>query len=116
MKEQQMYAWGYAVGSQWQSNMWTKYKLTTSEWRELWEKQRGRCAGCREEFAHPLERGTRQGLKAEVDHRHVEGRACETQDVRGLLCRRCNDFLGKVQDNRVLLQNLLNYLKAHGDY
>lgn len=116
MKDKQLFTCGYAIGSQWQSNLWTQYKLNTSDWRKLWERQGGKCAGCGDAFAHPLDRSLEQGIKSEVDHRHVEGRRCETQDVRGLLCRRCNDFLGKIQDNRRVLQNLLNYLKAHGDY
>lgn len=39
---------------------------------------------------------------------------CEAQDVRGLLCRHCNDFLGKIEDNYETLNNLANYLKNHG--
>lgn len=116
VKEVKLVSWGYAIGGQWQSNQWTKYKLNTQGWRALWDRQGGKCAGCLGEFAHPLEARQAQGLKPEVDHRHVEGRSCETEDVRGLLCRSCNDFLGKIQDDRARLERLIAYLKQHGDY
>ncbi|WP_369124487.1 endonuclease domain-containing protein [Mycoplasmopsis arginini] len=56
-----------------------------------------------------------------MDHRHKAnepkvGRKCEREAVRGLLCGNCNRFLGMIQDNKSLLQNLVNYLKQHGDY
>lgn len=113
-KEKELVMWGWASKG-WIPNQWMRYKLTYEGWKKLWEAQNGRCAGCGEEFAHPKEREVKYGVKPETDHEHVEGRACETQDVRGLLCRRCNDFLGKIRDNKDILANLLAYLKRHGE-
>jgi hypothetical protein len=111
---QEKVSWGWA-GKQWLPQQWIKYKLTDRAWKALWVRQGGRCAGCREEFAHPLEKEMRFGLKPETDHRHREGEQCEAADVRGLLCGDCNRFLGKIKDNRVVLTNLLAYLRAHGE-
>lgn len=115
MKNEELVPWGWA-SPRWPEHTWQAYKLTTSDWRKLWAKQEGKCAGCRRELAHPLDKQARFGLKPETDHRHVAGRACESQDVRGLLCKSCNQLLGKIQDNLKLLHGLLEYLKAHGDY
>jgi hypothetical protein len=42
-----------------------------------------------------------------VDHDHATGA------IRGLLCRRCNDVLGKVDDDREILRRAMTYLKKH---
>lgn len=96
--------------------LWMHYKLTSDAFGDLWARQDGKCAGCKATFAHPWMKSLVLGVKCEVDHRHVEYRPCEAEDVRGLLCRRCNDFLGKIQDNLGVLTNLVQYLKQHGDY
>ena len=114
MKEQELVSYGWA-GKSWIQNQWLQYKLNHSDWKRLWEEQEGKCAGCGREFAHPFDKSAKMGLKPQTDHRHVEGRQCETRDVRGLLCRRCNDFLGKIQDNMDVLEGLLAHLRKHGD-
>jgi hypothetical protein len=43
-----------------------------------------------------------------VDHNHRTGK------VRGILCSRCNTSLGFVDDNIVLLENMISYLKTDG--
>lgn len=117
MKDQERVAWGWANPVKWQQHIWIRYKINTNFWRGLWDRQEGRCAGCKEEFAHPLDKvALKTGLKPEVDHQHLEHRDCEERDVRGLLCRSCNDLLGKIQDNKTRMENLVAYLKAHGDY
>ena len=108
MTEQTQIGWGWA-GAQWTKNIWINYKLTFEEFSKYWTLQNGKCAGCKEELAHPKIKEMRTGLKPEVDHCHKTGK------VRGLLCRRCNDFLGKVQDNQALLHALQEYLKRNGE-
>lgn len=105
------------VGSGWAGtrtyyckHIWVRYKLTLEAWQIFWDGQSGKCAGCLEEFAHPLNKSMLIGLKPEVDHCH------KTERVRGLLCRRCNDFLGKIQDDQERMQRLVDYLKRNGDW
>ena len=122
MKEQEQISSGWApVG--YLPKLYMTYRINSDVFHCLWKEQAGRCAGCRIAFAHPFDKACLQtGVKPEVDHKHVDktklqiNQQCEAKDVRGLLCRRCNDFLGKVQDNQTTLQNLVDYLKRHGDW
>lgn len=45
--------------------------------------------------------------KIHVDHDH------ETNQVRGLLCFRCNVGLGSFQDSKAVLRNAIEYLDKH---
>lgn len=114
MKEQELVSWGWA-SKQWLPQQFINYRLTQPLWEHLWAEQGGKCAGCNGALAHPLKKTGERGLKPETDHLHVEGRHCEAADVRGLLCHHCNMLLGKIRDNMDLLDNLLNYLRKHGD-
>lgn len=59
-----------------------------------------------------------KGLKSEVDHDHSqkleEFEQPNLNYVRGLLCAKCNNLLGKLRDNKETLQRLADYLRAHG--
>lgn len=119
-KETDLVPWGYAT-STWVQATYQAYWLTREGWQRLWDRQDGKCAGCGKELAHPLEKNMQRfGLKPQTDHRHrfVNGveQHCTAEDVRGLLCGPCNRLLGVIKDNRTTLQNLVNYLKQHGDY
>lgn len=114
MKAQEQVSWGWGP-KQFLPQLWIHYKLQQPDYEELWAKQNGQCAGCKVDFAHPTKKEMRFGVKPEVDHLHVEGRRCEKQDVRGLLCRPCNQLLGRIRDSKEHLNNLLEYLKSHGD-
>lgn len=73
---------------------------------DLFEKQEGRCAICRERMLRPV-----------LDHSH------KTMEVRGLLCNGCNTGLGFFKDDPIFLirasryvQNGLKiYFKQRGD-
>lgn len=97
------------AGKQYTANILRDYRLNRADYLKIWAEQGGRCAGCEEAFAHPFDKVLTTGTKPEVDHSHKTGR------VRGLLCRRCNDFLGKVQDNHETLARLTSYLRKHGE-
>lgn len=102
--------WG---GKNYTPNLWIKYKLTREAFNKLFWNQDGKCAGCLKVFAHPINKdsiGAPMAARCEVDHDHKTGK------VRGLLCRRCNDFLGKIKDNRETLARLVEYLKRNGDW
>lgn len=74
-----------------------KYGLSSEDYYGLFEKQNNRCAICNEEFSDKN--------RAFVDHCH------STNQVRGLLCTRCNSLLGMARDNIDILQNAIEYLR-----
>lgn len=75
-----------------------KYNLSIEEYETLIESQNNSCKVC----------GThaRNNIKGKlyIDHCHTTGK------VRGLLCMKCNSALGLLNDDKELLQNLLDYL------
>lgn len=73
-----------------------RYGLTIDEYDALFEAQGGLCAICGEPDV--------TGRRVAVDHDHVTGR------VRGLLCGRCNMFVGLIE--RGLLDAALSYLRS----
>jgi hypothetical protein len=113
--------WGWSRDpGAYQANLFSKYRITGSDFQEFWGRQDGKCAGCGQEFAHPWKREARMGLKPQVDHKHKYDergfeKQCERADVRGLLCADCNKLLAKVKDNQQTLTNLQEYLAKHGD-
>lgn len=76
----------------------SQYNLTIDQYRELLDKQDGRCAICRNKP---------QRMRLAVDHDHKTGL------VRGLLCTRCNHkLLGSAHDNVDLLRSAIDYLES----
>ena len=69
------------------------YNLSHEDWLKMWEAQNGKCAICGKIFTKPSD--------ACVDHNH------ETDEVRGLLCNKCNVGIGFFKENIVLLKNAI---------
>ncbi len=82
---------GKWVGKRAEHHRFYKYNLTDEEFKEMLVKQDLKCGIC--------------GLikQLQVDHCHKTGR------VRGLLCQRCNNMLGILEDAN-LFGKALNYL------
>lgn len=79
-----------------------QYGITIEEFEALLKKQKGRCAICR---FKPDPNAEKRALRVlEVDHDH------ETGEIRGLLCRRCNDANGKYEDSADLVMKAALYL------
>lgn len=85
-----------------------KYGLSWEEYLSLYEGQNGGCAICktplllmREEYGYGSGNRT-----ANVDHNHT------TKKIRGLLCNRCNQGIGYLQDSPTLLRLAAEYLDA----
>lgn len=81
-----------------------KYRLREEDFIDLIEKQSGLCAICEEEFT-----GTPY-----VDHDHS---CCDSVPtcgncVRGLLCSRCNTFVGYIEKKNVT-DKAVEYLSKH---
>lgn len=108
MAEMQRVTGGWG-GKGYVPNLWIKYKLTLEMFNQFWDFQKGKCAGCESQFSHPTRKDMIFGFRPEVDHDHKTGK------VRGLLCRKCNDLLGKIKDNQELLQALDRYLQRNGE-
>ena len=72
------------------------FGLTIQQYEEMLQNQNGVCAICLEECV--------SGRRLAVDHCHITGK------VRQLLCRRCNQSMGKFNDDPVLLQKVVAYL------
>lgn len=71
------------------------YGLTPDQLHDLYTKQDGRCAICREP----------EGEKSFcVDHDH------DTGIVRGLLCGNCNHLIGHARESLVILRQAIAYL------
>ena len=78
-----------------------KYGITPDRYKEILEKQNGKCAICGS--ADGGKRGDRRRRLA-VDHCHATGK------VRGMLCASCNAGLGALRDSPELLAKALVYL------
>lgn len=79
------------------------YGITPLEYDDLLEAQDFRCAICStDEPGH-------KGLFM-VDHNH------DTDEIRGLLCNKCNSGLGMFDDSVARLSLAIEYLRKHGSY
>ena len=75
-----------------------KYNLTIEEYDALLEAQNNSCKVCGTHATNNLKG------KLYVDHCHTTGK------VRGMLCMKCNSALGLLNDDKELIQKLLDYL------
>jgi len=75
------------------------YKISQEEYEIMCTTQIGQCKICKGA-------STRLSGALDVDHCHKTGK------VRGLLCHRCNLFLGAVRDSADLLRSAANYLES----
>lgn len=73
------------------------YGITLQEYNELFEEQNGCCAICKRHQSE-LKRNLH------VDHNH------NTKEIRGLLCQKCNQAIGLLNDDPVLLNNVSEYV------
>jgi len=75
---------------------WKSRGVSPEQYKEMWENQDGKCAICRQE----------SDKKLCIDHNH------ETDEVRALLCYRCNSLLGLLNDDYDFLWKIYEYLKV----
>ena len=78
------------------------YGIPTQDVRAMLEEQAGRCAVCSVEIILSV-KGTRGSARLDHDH--------ETQEIRGLLCNRCNSYMGAIDSD--LLPRLLEYKEKY---
>jgi hypothetical protein len=77
------------------------YGLTEADWDAFIKRQKNRCAVCRTDT--PGGRGERW----HIDHDHV------TNQVRGLLCGKCNSAIGLLQDDPEIIRAAARYVTKH---
>lgn len=82
-------------------NLPSKYGITPAKFAEMLLAQGGKCACCGSQFSM-------EGKKTDrpcVDHNH------KTNQVRDLLCGRCNLAAGNVQDSSKRAEQIATYLR-----
>lgn len=96
-------------------NLKRDYNMTPEEWDDIFERQGGRCAICREPSV---------GQRLAIDHDHhccpvptqrSGGGTCG-KCTRGLLCFSCNRALGGFGDNPTKLDRAASYLRGEVDW
>lgn len=85
-----------------------KYNLTLEEFKELLEKQNGKCKICDKNLSY-INLTKNQKDSACVDHSH------KTNEVRGILCSACNLAIGLLQDKKEIIMKAYKYLENYGD-
>lgn len=78
-----------------------KYKITTQQYEEMFERQNGACASCKKPET-TIQRG--KVIKLAIDHCHKTGK------VRSLLCGRCNSSLGILREDPAMIESLADYI------
>jgi len=73
------------------------FGLTIQDYEQMLIQQNGQCAICGVTKCQ-------SGRRFAIDHCHFTGR------IRGLLCLRCNQAIGKLNDNYFLLQQAADYV------
>jgi len=86
----------------------TKYGITINEYKAIFDYQEGTCWICGKP---PVNRAL------SVDHKHLPGEKRRNPReirvrVRGLLCWRCNNAIGKFDDNPLFLRKAADYLDS----
>lgn len=79
------------------------YGLTQEQFEDIYKNQKGLCYICEEVL--DLDRKGCDKRKCVVDHDHNTG------EIRGLLCRLCNQGLGLFKDNNKILERAIMYLR-----
>jgi hypothetical protein len=81
--------------------LFVKYGITVADYDDLFDRQKGLCAICKEP---PSPTNTRSGV-LHVDHCHASGK------IRGLLCFPCNTMLGSARDSVIRLKAAIAYIQ-----
>lgn len=83
----------------WRSNIKRNFGITAEQYKEMFDRQEGKCAIC-EKHQDILKR------RLAVDHNHFTG------EIRGLLCTYCNHrVVGRHRDGN-LLRKIADYVDA----
>lgn len=81
------------------------YGITLEQFNIMLERQKYKCAICKEMEICTQKNGNLYPLC--VDHNHTTGQ------IRELLCRRCNMALGLLREDRLIIEEMKMYLDKH---
>lgn len=93
------------------SNLKKNYGITLDQYKEMLDKQDGKCAICKGTETYQNKAGIHNKNETgfSVDHSHTTGL------IRGLLCRKCNSAIGYFREDPSLLERAIKYLKQELD-
>lgn len=74
-----------------------RFGIDMEGWKSILKSQAGVCPGCLTDISDPS--------LSHLDHDHGTGK------VRGILCNRCNLFLGKMHDSNLNIERCAAYLE-----
>jgi len=88
-------------------NLKKRFGITLEEYNQMNIKQKGRCAICGrpETYSFTPPDGLKRIRALSIDHNH------ETNEIRGLLCIKCNAGIGNFDENIEYLANAIAYLQ-----
>lgn len=89
-----------------------RYGISQTQWQIMYDLQMGVCAIC-EEPETTLSNGHIARLCIDHDHTCCSGVKSCGKCVRGLICRKCNDGLGRFRDNSTNLYNAAKYINYY---
>ena len=81
------------------------HRMTLNQYQTMFDSQQGLCGICSQPESAKHQKGTIKSLAIDHDHK--------TNQVRGLLCSRCNLLLGYAKDSISLLKKCIIYLESH---
>lgn len=85
------------------------YNVDPRDYERILKEQNFVCVICKEPETSLFHKN-KKVKKLSVDHCHTTGK------FRGLLCYRCNTFLGRVNENLELLEAMKQYLIKHKEF
>lgn len=84
--------------------------ITKEQYALLYKAHNGVCAICREKEKISTQGKEKISNRLSIDHCHKSGK------IRGLLCFKCNVFLGKIKDPDIIIPRMLKYMKKKQSY
>lgn len=84
-----------------------KYGMTQEDYDVKFKEQGGLCAICQQPETMRRRGGSLSPLS--VDHNH------RTEEIRDLLCSRCNHMIGMAKENPEVLRIAADYIEHHAD-
>jgi len=102
-----LYSWckQCVANSQKDHSLRSRYGITEKEYNNLLVQQQCVCVICAKKEISKHQNGNIKELA--VDHNHV------TNEIRGLLCQKCNTILGLCNEDINILESAITYIKEH---